>query len=291
MLTNFGRRKRTLGYLTPSCVDEALEILARGGVFVIAGATDFYPARDAGPMPKLMDITAIPGLRGIRKEGGSWRIGATTTWSQIATAALPPAFDALRQAAAQVGAVQVRNVATIAGNLCNASPAADGVPPLLVLEAEVELASARGRRRLALSRFITGPRQTALAPDELLVALHIPAPPERARSAFLKIGSRKHQVISFAMAAALIAPDAGRIGTARVAVGACSPVVCRLPGLEQALKGRPLAVLAEPGLARDEHLSPLSPIADIRADAAWRREAAGVLAGRALNAAGGPADG
>src|SRR5690606_7295406 len=113
--------------------------------------TDILPARRQGQPPgDILDVTRLPDLRGIARDPHGWRIGAATTWAEIAAAPLPPAFDALQQAAREVGAVQIQNAATIAGNICNASPAADGVPPLLVLEAEVELVSPAGRRRLML---------------------------------------------------------------------------------------------------------------------------------------------
>src|SRR5260370_31103109 len=109
--------------------------------------------------------------------------GGATTWSEIAAASLPRCLDPLRAAAREIGAVQIQNRGTIAGNLCNASPAADGVPPLLILDASVELASNRGARRLPLSQFITGNRRTSLAPDEILTAIVMPAPAPALRSA------------------------------------------------------------------------------------------------------------
>ncbi|HHL22123.1 MAG TPA: xanthine dehydrogenase family protein subunit M [Aliiroseovarius sp.] len=270
----------------PDSLPDALAAVA-GGARVVAGGTDFFPALGEGlPQGDLVDLTRVAQLRGIARLDNGWRIGAATPWAEIARADLPSGFDALRQAARQVGAVQIQNAGTIGGNLVNASPAADGVPPLLLLDAEVELASQRGARRLALADFLTGPRQTALAPGELLVAVHLPEPPE-ARSVFLKLGSRAHLVISFVMVAALIERDGSRIRRARVAVGACSPVAQRLRELESGLIYRPLSTLAEPGLVTPEHLAPLSPIDDIRADGIWRLEAAHRLVADALCQAGG----
>ena len=273
-------------YFMPDSLPDALAAVA-GGARVVAGGTDFFPALGEGlPHGDLVDLTRMGELRGIGRTQGGWRIGAVTPWAEIARADLPPGFDALRQAARQVGAVQIQNAGTIGGNLVNASPAADGVPPLLLLDAEVELASQRGTRRLALADFLTGPRQTALTAGELLVAVHLPAPPD-ARSVFLKLGSRAHLVISFVMVAALVERDGSRIRRARVAVGACSPVAQRLRELESGLIYRPLSTLEEPGLVRPEHLAPLSPIDDIRADSTWRLEAARRLVVDALRQAGG----
>ena len=150
------------------------------------------------------------------------RIGATTTWSDIASADLPPAFDALKAAARDVGAVQIQNRGTIAGNVCNASPAADGVPPLLILDAEVELASRRGTRRLALDAFISGARSTLLAPDEVMTAVVTPLPAPTMRSAFFKLGARRYLVISIVIVAVALDVVEGIVRDARIAVGACS---------------------------------------------------------------------
>lgn len=244
-------------------------LLAEGGVIPVAGGTDFYPGLGAGgPEASLLDLTRIAGLRGISGDAThGWRIGAATRWSDIVAADLPPAFDGLKAAAREVGSVQIQNAGTVAGNLCNASPAADGVPPLLVLEAEVELASAGGTRRLPLAEFITGVRKTALLPGELVVALHVPAIPDGMVSGFAKLGSRKYLVISIAMAAVLLRKGAdGRIDQARVAVGACSPVALRLQGLETAMIGRRVGEVE----ILDAHLAPLSPIDDVRGSAGYR---------------------
>ena len=169
-------------YARPSDLDEALGLLAEGGARIIAGATDVYPgAGERALEGYYVDVSNISTLRGARLEGDAVRIGATTTWSDIVAADLPPAFEALKVAARDVGAAQIQNRGTIAGNLCNASPAADGVPPLLILDAEVELASRRGTRRLALDAFISGARSTLLAPgrsDDR--GCHAPARPDNA---------------------------------------------------------------------------------------------------------------
>src|SRR5882672_3824710 len=183
-------------YLRPRRLEEALTALARPHV-VLAGGTDFYPARVGRLVDEdVLDIGGINILRGISADGSGWRLGATTTWSELLEADLPPLFDGLKQAAREVGGRQIQNAGTLAGNLCNASPAADGVPCLLALDAEIEIAGPAGSRRLPLAAFITGNRCTALKPGELMVAIHVRKPVHEARSAFLKLGARRYLVIS-----------------------------------------------------------------------------------------------
>lgn len=277
-------------YLRPTTLEEALALRAQAGetpLTLLAGGTDVYPVRthkSAWFQPfsrDVLDLGAVPELSGIQHEAAGIRIGATATWSALAEAALSPAFDALKQASRQVGGVQIQNRGTIGGNLCNASPAADGVPPLLALDAEVELASLRGRRRLPLSAFVLGNRRTALAPDEVLVAILVAAKPDGARSVFLKLGARAYLVISIASVAAIIATDAaGLVSEARIAVGACSAAPQRLATLEARLIGQPAGNLAT--LVQPEDLAALAPIDDVRASAAYRQDAALVLVRRAL---------
>ncbi|MFV0492905.1 MAG: FAD binding domain-containing protein [Pseudorhodobacter sp.] len=274
-------------YAIPNSIDEALALLKEDHSTVIAGCTDFFPAQRPGRQDRnILDVTRIPDLRGMTRTVDGWRIGATTTWSDIARASLPAAFDGLKQAAREVGSIQIQNLGTVVGNICNASPAADGMPPLLALEAEVEIASATGRRRVPLSQFVTGVRQIALAADEMVVAIHIPAQPGTEGSAFLKLGSRKYLVISIVMVAANLRVRDGAIDQARIAVGACSPVAERLPALEADLQGMPVASLAGltfvPG-----HFMPLSPIDDVRGTVSYRKGALAELCRRALLRAAG----
>lgn len=270
-----------MAYVVATGLQQALELLADRPVAVIAGGTDWFPAQGDRPFRgDMLDLTRIEGLRGITAGAEGWRIGATTTWTDVIRADLPPAFDGLKAAARQVGSVQIQNAGTVAGNLCNASPAADGVPPLLTLDAEVELTSLAGCRRLPLADFLTGVRRTDRRPDELLTALHLPFPPEQARSAFVKLGARKYLVISICMVAVLVAVEEGHVAEARIAVGAASPVAQRLGALEQELRGQPVQGLA--GRVTPAHLAELSPISDIRASASYRQEAALVALRRAL---------
>lgn len=274
------------GYAQPTSLDEAVSLLAGGGWTVLAGGTDVYPALGEDPVSQpLLDVSRIEALRGIGlNPDGAIRIGALATWTDIVRADLPPAFDALKQAAREVGSVQIQNRATIAGNLCNASPAADGVPPLLVLDAQVELTGGSGNRLVALKDFIKGNRQTVRAASELVTAIHIPASALDGQSAFFKLGSRRYLVISIAMIAARLAADeAGRISQAAVAVGACSAVAQRLPKLEAALVGQTLQIAGD--VAEAGHLDVLTPIDDVRAPAAYRMDAALEGVRRALTAA------
>ena len=257
--------------------------MAAGRYAVLAGGTDFYPARVGNPVDEdVLDITGVSGLRGIRAADGELRIGALTTWSEIVATPLPRQFDCLKLAAREIGGLQIQNAGTVAGNLCNASPAADGVPALLALDAAVELRAAARRRVLPLAQFVLGNRRTACAPDELVTAVLLPGWGKGARSTFLKLGARKYLVISIAMVAmALAVAEDGAIVRCGVAVGACSPVARRLEALEHALIGRNLA----PGLSavvEARHLAPLAPISDVRGTAAYRSDAVVTLLRRAL---------
>lgn len=270
-------------YYRPATLTDALGVLAETGAVIAAGCTDLFPATDrqelAGPV---LDITAITGLRGVSRTDAGWRIGATTTWSDLLVAELPPAFDMLKEAAAEVGSVQIQNAGTVAGNLCNASPAADGVPPLLALDAEVELTGANGTRRLPLARFLTGVRQTQRRTDELLTAVFVPEAATRGSSRFLKLGARKYLVISIAMVAVRQHVVDGAIEDIALAVGSCSAVAVRLRDLERRLIGCPVDGLSD--LVTDaEAASCLSPISDIRADGPYRAGAASELLRRALD--------
>lgn len=271
-------------YLRPTTLDDALAALSRRRLTVLAGGTDFYPARVGAPLDDdVLDISALRSMRAIEERADHWRIPALATWSDIARAPLPPWFDGLKRAAREIGGRQVQNAGTLCGNLCNASPAADGVPVLLSLDAEVELASCEGSVAMPLAAFLRGNRATALAPDQLMVAVRIPKPrAERAGAHFLKLGARRYLVISIVMVAAAIEADAGgRVTRAAVAVGACSPVARRLPALEQALLGRPCDGTLEEAVT-DEHMAPLAPLDDARGSAAYRLDAARTLTARTL---------
>jgi CO/xanthine dehydrogenase FAD-binding subunit len=271
-------------YNSPSSLGEALDILGTDHRRILAGGTDFYPALVDRPVSfDTLDISRVHGLRGIERSDKGWRIGATTTWTDIIHARLPRCFDGLKASAREIGSIQIQNAGTLAGNLCNASPAADGVPPLLTLDSQIEIASLSGSRVLPLEAFITGVRETALRPGEMVVAVHVSDQPESARSAFRKLGSRTYLVISIAMVSALLVPGAGgTVGQARVAVGSCSPVARRLPALEKALIGAAFEPEALVARVRLEHLAPLSPIDDVRGTASYRLEAVEELLRRAL---------
>ncbi len=287
-----GRRSMALTSDQPTSTD-ALGALAAGGPagrpwVVLAGATDHYPARvGRAPVEDVLDITAIGRLRGIEQVGDGWRIGALTTWTDLVEAPLPPLFDGLKAAAVAIGGQQIQARATIAGNVCNASPAADGVPNLMALDAVVELASVRGQRGVPVTEFISGNRRTVRAPDELVTGIVVKEALRGAqvRSSFEKLGSRAYLVISIAMVATVVEVDAaGQIARARVAVGACSEVAQRLPALEAELAGRPAADVATSiaDVVRPGHLADLQPIDDVRGTAAYRREAALELVRRGL---------
>jgi CO/xanthine dehydrogenase FAD-binding subunit len=270
-------------FFRPTTIDEAVAALANQGGQILAGGTDFFPALNGGPVRQpVIDIGRIDELRGIQTLPDRIRIGAATSWSEFIAHPLPTCFDGLKAAAREVGSLQIQNAGTIGGNLCNASPAADGVPPLLALDAEIELAGPSGRRTLKLTDFLTGYRATAKRPDEILTAILVPCTIDQGRSSFLKLGGRRYLIISIAMVAAIIEIEGGVVVQARIAIGACSTVALRLPELEQALIGAP----AKPGLgalATAKHLTALAPIDDLRATAEYRRDAALTLIRRALD--------
>ncbi len=272
-----------MDYATPTTLAEAVELMAQSDMTALAGGTDFYPARVGRPAEgPVVDLGGLSELRGIEVSDTQVRIGALTTWTEIAAEKLPDGCRALQEAAVTVGGWQIQNVGTIGGNLCNSSPAADGVPPLLVVDAIAELASVSGIRKMPLHEFLLDYRRTALRPDELLTAVSIPHRATEGQSSFLKLGSRRYLVISVVMVGArLVADGDGMITEARVAVGACSPVAQRLGVLESDLLG--VAVDAASSVVDDRHFDGLAPISDVRASAGYRRDAARVLVHRALD--------
>jgi CO/xanthine dehydrogenase FAD-binding subunit len=275
-------------YFRPDSLEDALAILGQHPCQILSGGTDHFPARVGPQAPTpILDIGAIDALRGIRDAGDYLHLGARTTWTDVLEAELPPRFDGLldglKLAAREVGGVQIQNRGTLAGNICDASPAADGVPCLLAADAQVVIAHREGQRCVPLADFLTGYRQSVLRADEIVCALRLPKPSAPARSHFLKLGARHYLVISIAMVAVTLEGGAdGTVTAARLAVGACSAVAQRLPELEARLVGQPMT--ADLGaMVQPSDLADLSPIDDARANADYRRRAAGVLLRRALN--------
>jgi len=270
-------------YFRPNSLQDALNVLADTRATILAGGTDVFPALGDRPLSgPVLDISGLAEIRRIESTPEHVVFGARTTWSEVLAAPLSRGFDGLKAAAREVGSVQIQNTATIAGNLCNASPAADGVAALLALDAEIVLSSRNACRTLPLAEFILGNRKTARRPDELLTSIRVPRRLQNAASVFLKLGARRYLVISIVMVAAnLVVEPTGNIREALICVGSCSAAALRLAELERALVGRP----ARPGLhnvLKSEYLEPLSPIDDVRATAQYRRDAAFTLVARAL---------
>jgi CO/xanthine dehydrogenase FAD-binding subunit len=270
-------------YLRPTTLNEALGALDAGPRLIFAGGTDVYPARVGRPVDDdVLDLSGLPSLRAITVADDLCRIPALATWTDLIRADLPSRFDGLKAAAGAVGGVQIQNRGTIAGNVCNASPAADGLPNLMALDARIELTSSAGRREVPCGAFVVGNRRTIRRPDELVTAILVPMPATESRSTFLKLGARAYLVISIAMVAAVVELGADhRIASARLVVGACSEVPVQVPAVEARLVGRSLAEAIEVTVEPAD-VAHLTPIDDVRAPATYRREAALVLVRRAI---------
>ena len=267
----------------PEELAEALSLLKTRDLAIVAGGTDYFPARGRAPLTQsILDLSRLGDLQKLETTETHLEIGAGVTWAQIVHADLPDAYLGLQAAGREVGSIQIQNAGTIVGNVCNASPAADGIPPLLTLEAEVTIAGENDTRFVPLQDFVTGVRRTTLQPGEIVIGLRIPTPPKHSVGAFQKLGARRYLVISIAMTAIVIGlDDQGHVDFARIAVGACSAVAQRLHDLEHDLLGqRPdnISITAD-------HLASLAPITDIRGDAAYRLDIVSTHIQRAISEA------
>ncbi|MCH8188904.1 MAG: FAD binding domain-containing protein, partial [Proteobacteria bacterium] len=216
-------------YLRPTQLTEALAALDAGARTIIAGGTDYYPARVGKPLDEdILDVTALRGLGRIEDTGGAYRIGALITWSDILRADLPPWFDALKGAARELGGVQVQNAGTIAGNLCNASPSADAAPILIGLEAKARIFGQAGERVVELNDFFTGPGKTVLKSDEILTGIEIPNPPPHSAAVYLKQSPRRAMDLAVVgIAVVLSLASNGTVSDIRIVKGAVAPTPIR----------------------------------------------------------------
>jgi carbon-monoxide dehydrogenase medium subunit len=268
-------------FYRPGTVREALRLLQNGKnrARVVAGGTDLVVEGDRS-IRFLIDITHA-GLSYVRRKGTDCVIGATTTMAMLEDS---PAIRALAggilaRAASACGSVQIRNMATLGGNLANGSPAADAATPLLALDAEVVLADARGRRKIPLAAFYSG-RKTAPG-KTLLIEVAIPAPPRGGRWSFQKLGRTESDISLVNAAAGLQLDSKGRVKWARIALGAVAPTPIRAVKAEKILVG---CKVDESTLAAvcDEVAHAVRPITDVRASAEYRREMCRVLVRRAI---------
>ena len=272
-------------YLRPESLDEALRLVeSREDVRFIAGGTDLMAQvrKRKAPRPgALVSLRSIPELHGIRESRRGLRIGATTTLADaLEHPGLQQGFPALVDAARAMGSAQIRSVATLGGNLCNASPAADLAPPLLVYDARVELQSLRGTRELTLDELFRGPGQTCLEPGEVLAAVLLDHPPPGSRAIFLRKG-RVRMDLALVSLALRVDMDGARCRTASVAAGAVAPTPIRLRGVEELIEGRELGDELI-GRAQEEADAGILPISDLRASAEYRRQILKVYLRRAL---------
>ncbi len=277
-----------LNYFIPATMEEALDLLAQQApqARLIAGGTDLLVEFDRGTRPRcgLIDISRLPHLNTIGlDDDGYIRLGPLVTHNDVVASplcrrsALP-----LVQACRQVGAPQIRNRGTVAGNLITASPANDTITPLIALDAEVTLRTLRGERSVPLAEFYLGVRRTIMQPDEMLTAIRFRPLTESARGCFLKLGLRQAQAISVVNVCAIVWRDAtGRVVQARIALGAVAPTIIRAREAEDALVGQPLTDAAIELSARLAAQA-TSPIDDLRGSAEYRRDMVGVLTARAL---------
>jgi carbon-monoxide dehydrogenase medium subunit len=274
-------------YYAPATWDEAVTLLDNYGPDAkpLAGGTDLMILlqRNLIRLQHVISLDQISGWDSLTINE-SVTLGAGTTFRQLErTPALCDKHAALVDAARQVGGVQVRNVATVAGNLCNASPAADAVPPLMVMDATLTLYGADGERVVPVDEFITGPSQTILRRGELLRHITIPALPARTATVFLKAGRRRAMEISIVCVAVrlTLAMDSNVCETARIALGAVAPTPIRAREAERVLEGQPIT---QDSLQEAAQLAmrATAPISDVRASAEYRRHRTGVMVRQAV---------
>jgi carbon-monoxide dehydrogenase medium subunit len=279
---------QSFNYLAPHSQNELCQVLCNTAGKIIAGGTDMLPQmRNLKQTPStLIDISHISDLRYIQESEDEVLIGALTTWSDILESPLiQKTAPALAQAASLVGAPMTRNRGTIGGNLGNASPAADSLPPLLTLDAIVHLNSQSGQRQVPLRNFLTGPGTTDLKADEYIQQVSYKKVALPFGNVFNKLGPRQGMTISIASVAVLLALDAnGKITLARIALGAVAPTAVRCPDAEAFLLGKePSTELWQE--AAHQVRKAIAPIDDVRGTQEYRHHIAGILTRRALQTA------
>ena len=274
----------------PGSVDECLTVLAQRGseAKLVAGGTDLLPQMKNGVTRPgcVVDISRLSELRSIALDAsGGLRLGAAVAARQIERdARLSKAFPSLVESAALVGSIQIRNLATVGGNLCNAAPSADMAPPLIALEAEAVIAGPKGRRRVPLASFFEGVRKTVLGPDELLIELVVPAPGPRSGGHYLRHTPRRELDIAVVGVASQITLSNGVCGKARISLASVAPTPVRATAAERMLEGQPLTK------ERIEEAAKLAveaarPISDQRGSAEFRKHLVRVLTRRTLTTA------
>lgn len=290
------KRTEAFDFYQPATLQEASRLLKEngpGGRF-LAGGTDLVIAmKEKGLLPRyIVDLKRLPGLSGIRENSdGSISLGALTTLHEIETSALiKKKYPFLAQSAAEVGSIQIRNRATIGGNMANASPSADTSPALMALGASASIASASGERKMAIEEFFKGPGQNAMSPDEILTEITIPKTSANLVGEYIKFSPREMMDLAYVGVAVVynLAKDKKCSGV-RIVLGAVAPTPIRAKRAEAALEGQALSeALAEKigQIAAEE----AKPISDVRSSADYRRAMVGTMTKRALlNAAVGPA--
>jgi CO/xanthine dehydrogenase FAD-binding subunit len=272
--------------VAPNSLDEAYKLLAERGrrAKIIAGGTDLMVALNAGSLDakEFIDIWGLNELRGVDDEGEAIRIGALTTYTQlIKSSVVQISVPALVEASRTVGAIQIQNRGTIGGNIVNASPAGDSLPVLAAFDAEVELGSVRGVRRVDFNSFYTGYRQTVMAPDEILLAVRLPKLKPNERSFFFKVGARRAQAISKIVIGGKVEATGAVVNSISIALGSVAPTVIRARQTESLLTNATLnsALIDRAKRAISEEIA---PITDMRSTEHYRRTVAGNALARIL---------
>jgi carbon-monoxide dehydrogenase medium subunit len=273
----------------PRTVDEALRVLSERGpdAKLLAGGTDLLPQLKNGLLKPacVVDLSGVERVRTLQVLADGLRVGAAVSARRLERDAIAQkSYTSLAESGALVGSVQVRNLATVGGNLCNAAPSADMAPPLLALEAEAVIVGPKGERRVPLADFFLGVRRTMLGPDEILLELIVPAPGPRSGGQYLRHTPRRELDIAVVGVASQLTLSDGICAKARIALAAVAPVPLRARAAEQALEGKPVTPEAIERAA-ELAVGAAKPISDQRGSADYRRHLVRVLTRRTLGTA------
>jgi carbon-monoxide dehydrogenase medium subunit len=290
-MVTFYRRLPRFDYLAPQTLDKALSLLSqyKTKASLIAGGTDLVPqlkGRLVKTPQYIIDLKAIPGLDYIRYDKAKGlSIGALATIKAVIDSkVIRDKFNVLAQAAESMASPQVRNRGTIAGNICNAVPSADSAPALLALEAKLKLLSPRGERIVNIEDFFTGPNQTVLAEDEVLLEIQVPTPPPNSKGIYLKLGPRKAMDLAIVGVAVLVVANKEKCQDVRIALESVAPTPIRAKKAEAVLREQMFDefLIEKASQAAAEEAKPID---DHRASAEYRREMVKVLTKRAIEQA------